>query len=330
MKVFYTIYRDFNPIILIFFGTLVLFSCSETPEPDKPQMQNPPPKEDPKEDADDNPGEAIITYEQIAGKWLIAEVSLANLRKAGARINTSKKAGTRSTVLRSKSSLGKNLRIVEEEDNPAFIEFLADSTYLFFEGGSLGELIRGKVVASGSNNLELKGLGIIEDFDFREDKFVFKLTGDNGSSAIPVEATKVPPLELDERTRLLCKDWYVEESHGLDEDGTYCDFDCLIGKEIYEYDPWGEIIGIKGVLEHYVLAFTPSGTAFWYTVISGKVFTEEPFTWSWPGAGADEIASYDGERIGIELTQGNLKLNGNDEDGEYGMTFKAGPPYLED
>lgn len=330
MKAFYPNWKNFCQATLVLACAILLFSCSESPEPDKPQLQNPPPKEDPKEDPDNDPKEAPTTYEQIEGKWLIGEVPFPNNRQTNARISIGGKTDIGSRLFESKSSVGEGLRIGEEEENPAFIEFLADSTYLFFEGGWSGELFRGKAIASGSHSLTLKGLGEIEGFDFKEGKFSFQLKREGNATAISIEAIKTEPYELDERTKLLCKDWYVEETWGLDEDGTYCDFDCLIGKEIYEYDPWGEIIGTVGVLEHYVIVFTPSGTVFWYMVIDGKVYPDEPFTWSWRDSDINNIALYDGKTGGIELTSDKLTLTASDEDGEYGVILKAGPPYFED
>ena len=139
----------------------------------------------------------------------------------------------------------------------------------------------------------------------------------------------MPPLELDERTKLLSRDWDIEESWGFDDD--YCDFECLIGKEIYEYDPWGDIIGTIGILERYVLVFTPSGTVFFYGVISGKFFTEDPpFSWSWANDGANEITIRGQITVSIELTSEKLTIIETDDEGEYGMVFKAGLPYFED
>jgi hypothetical protein len=326
MKAFYPNWKNLSQAIFVLAFTLLLFSCSESPEPDKPQMQNPPPKEDPKENPDDDPAEVLTIYEQIEGKWLLGEMSFPNNRRASAKISTAGRTGIGSKLFGSKSSAGEGLRIAEEEGNPAFIEFLADSTYLLFEGGWSGELFRGKAIASGSHRVTLKSWGEIEGFDFKEGKFSFQLKKDGNATAISIEATKVEPYELDERTKLLSGDWYVEASWGLD----YCDFDCLIGKEIHEYNRWEEIIGTVGVLEHYVMAFTPSGTVFWYMVIDGKVYPDEPFNWSWPDSGTEQIALYDGETGGIELTSDKLTLTATDEDGEYGVTFKAGPPYFED
>ena len=134
MKAFYPNWKNFSKLLFVFVLTLLLFSCSETPEPDKPQLQNPPPKEDPKEDPDNDPKEVPTTYEQIEGKWLIGEVPFANSRQANARISKRGKTGSGSRLYGRKTRIGENFRVAEEEDYPAFIEFLADSTYQFFEG----------------------------------------------------------------------------------------------------------------------------------------------------------------------------------------------------
>ena len=61
MKPIYLNWKNSCTTIFALVFMLVLASCSESPKPDKPQMQNPPQKEDPKEDPGEEPEEVSHT-----------------------------------------------------------------------------------------------------------------------------------------------------------------------------------------------------------------------------------------------------------------------------
>jgi hypothetical protein len=183
--------RIFGKIPLVLAMTCVL-SCSETPEPEQPQMQNPPPKEEP----DDDPAEVLTIYERIKGKWMIAELTAANLRKTNPTSTP--------LPLWGKIKPGKNQRI--KDDHQGFIEFLDDSTYILNDPkilGPEGNIYYGKVtVPSGSSKIELENYGEITNFDFDQGKFIFEIKVKDGEKTRPIEATKRDKYD-DERTKLI-------------------------------------------------------------------------------------------------------------------------------
>lgn len=293
MKAFYLNLRIFGKISLVLACMVGIFSCSETPEPDQPQMQNPPPKEDP----DDDPDEVLTVYEQMEGKWMIAELPAANLRKTNPT--------SAPLPLWGKIKPSKNQRI--KDDHQGFIEFLDDSTYILNDPKILGpewNIYYGKVtVPSGSSKIELENYGEITNFDFDQGKFIFEIKEKDKDNAVSLEATKRDGFEMDERTRFLCKIWSLTDES---EAGSLLLEDMKAGVEVYKEG--GEITEVY-YPDGFTMMFTPSGSILTAHIVDGHLRPFDMINWRWNQAGLNQLvltydySSFDEDNFTLDLKE---------------------------
>ncbi|MCH7402231.1 hypothetical protein ACFOUP_18505 [Belliella kenyensis] len=264
----------------IFLIALILVSCSESAEPDNPKNEDKAPEEVVNPPIDQNPE----FFAQLQGKWIYGESA-----KSSGRMGP--KLGKRSEgVDYLLNHTGARLM----DDYQGFIEFLADTTFIFNDPkvlvSSKWDLEYGKFQFDVENKKIILGeFGelIIQEINGEKVKFDLKIKASNTSYSL--EGEKRGLLDQAEKRAVISKIWELsdeneygrEELRDLKENGV----------SIYD-ENWE----IKETFypEGLILRFTPSGTLFSGHILNGQIKIFDITNWNWGVSESTQlVTSYD-------------------------------------
>jgi hypothetical protein len=222
-----------------------------------------------KDDSPKKDSPANVLYSKVLGKWSFG----------GVVIEARKKPVEKGSPLSRKLSSG----LAKEADMGAgFIEFLSDSSYFIYDAA--GNVFSGQFSPKDSTSISLGAFGSISNISFAEKNIGFLLTY-NGGKTLTIEANKAEPIVMDDRSKLLCRTWYVTK----EEAG-----EALLGWE-FEYNDNGHVDSVY--IDSVGIQLTGSGTYIVQTFSKKVVQSAEMANWKWDATKSDRFLYWWGNDV---------------------------------
>jgi hypothetical protein len=285
-----------------------------------------------------NNGSAETLQKQILGKWVIDDNSFI-IESAVA------KAGLKAIASNHKASTKIASTNTANVSN-AFIEFLADGTFIVFDNN--GYVSTGNYTAKDGQTIDLTGFGAIKDIKFENDNINCVIHYDN--KTLTIKAKKSAVIPASDRAILLCRTWQVERI----ENGSWYNINWVTNNDTgtLSYETvWQESVWENGVWTHnveyedihpvefkqFIVHFSPSGTylAQIYDKENNLIEASVEY-WKWHPNNQNKLITWTQEEIEptsdyddyttdvVELTQLKLLIESHGDDDDYQhMTFKA-------
>ncbi|WEK35475.1 MAG: hypothetical protein P0Y53_23535 [Candidatus Pseudobacter hemicellulosilyticus] len=234
------------------FWVLLTSSMNNDPDPKKPLA-------------------AAELQKNIQGKWLFRGLSLEGMSAPSAVSSTIHHSFT---PLANRFHLQLNGTIVdaglptrEAKSGTGFIEFLSDSTYMIYDAG--GRFITGSFHAETGDSISLNCFGSLSSINMADGNLQVRICHSGKLPPVLVSGTKEAPLPEEERTAILCRNWYLSTEGNGDD---------VLGESLYMTE--------KGRLQTFfqdsiACAFTPSGTFLMQRFEKGVLKSAGIANWKW-------------------------------------------------